>query len=91
MSKYESDPVIGEGLERLTAMQAGMSEPQVIFEFTFGTSQVSVEEAVHLVRDALDKTRWLDASPWIFLVLGLILLVPGILLYVKSRNVNNML
>jgi hypothetical protein len=80
MSKYESDPVIGEGLERLTALQAGMSEPQVIFEFTFGTSQVSVDEAVHLVRDALGKTRWLDASPWVFLALGLILLVPGLLL-----------
>ncbi len=80
MSKYSSDPVIGEGLQQMMALQSTLSEPVEVFEFTFGTSRESMANVLDITRDALKKVRLLDASPWFFLLLGAVLLTPGIIL-----------
>ena len=80
LSKYSSDPVIGEGLQQMAALQSTLSEPVDVFEFTFGTSRESMAGVLDMTRDALNKVRLLDASPWFFLLLGTVLLTPGIIL-----------
>lgn len=84
LSKYSSDPVIGEGLQKMAALQATLSEPVEVFEFTFGTSRESMAGVLDLTRDALNKVRLLDASPWLLLLLGVVLLVPGVILLRKQ-------
>jgi hypothetical protein len=84
MSKYSYDPVIGRELQRLTQLQASLGLPQEVFEFTFSTSQDTVDEALSLVRDALGKARIVEAAPWVLLLLGALLLVPGLVLCRKK-------
>jgi Porin PorA len=80
MSKYSSDPVVGRDLQRLTSLQASLGQPQVVFEFTFGASRDTVDEALSLIRDTLRKARILEAAPWFSLVLGALLLGSGLVL-----------
>lgn len=86
LSRYSSDPVVGEGLQRMAALQSTLSEPVEVFEFTFGTSRESMANVLDLTRDALNKVRLLDASPWFFLILGAVLLVPGAILLRRAKK-----